>query len=67
MSHDGGPSPMYWVIWMVFRISRIFQVFQVQHGVPVLLEEPGCLQSFSGFQRFECVESIGDPLLVILC
>ena len=38
MSHDGGPSPMYWVIWMVFRISRIFQVFQVQHGVPVLLE-----------------------------
>ena len=38
MSHDGGPSPMYWVIWTVFRISRIFQVFQVQHGVPVLLE-----------------------------
>ena len=65
MSHDGSPSPMYWVIWTVFRISRIFQVFQVQHGVPVLLE---CLQSgFSSFQRFECVESIGDPLLVILC
>ena len=65
MSHDGGPSPMYWVIWMVFRISRIFQVFQVQHGVPVLLEVPA--KWFSSFQRFECVESIGDPLLVILC
>ena len=65
MSHDGGPSPMYWVIWMVFRISRIFQVFQVQHEVPVLLEVPA--KQFSGFQGFECVESIGDPLLVILC
>ena len=65
MSHDGGPSFMYWVIWTVFRISRIFQFFQVQHGVPVL---PAWLQSgFASFQRFECVESIGDPLLVILC
>ena len=64
MSHDGGPSPMYWVIWTVFRISRIFQVFQVQHGVPVLLEVAA--KRFSGFQGFECVESLGDPLLVIL-
>ena len=64
MSHDGGPSPMYWVIWTVFRISRIFQVFQVQHGVPVLLEVAA--KQFSSFQGFECVESIGDPLLVIL-
>ena len=38
MSHDGGPSPMYWVIWSVFRISGIFQVFHGQHGVPVLLQ-----------------------------
>ena len=37
----------------------------MQHGVPVLLEVPA--KRFSGFQRFECVESIGDPLLVILC
>ena len=47
MSHDGGPSPMYWVTWLVFRISRIFQVFCVQHGVPVLLEA-----AFGGFYCF---------------
>ena len=36
----------------------------MQHGVPVLLEVSA--RQFPGFQGFECVESLGDPLLVIL-
>ena len=27
MSHDGGPSPMYWVIWSVFQNLQSFPVF----------------------------------------
>ena len=61
MSHDGGPSPMYWVIWMVFRISRIFQFFQVQHGVPVLPSD-ACKVVFPVFRGL----SVLSPL-VILC
>ena len=52
MSHDGGPSPMYWVIWSVFRISRIFQVFCVQHGVPLLLK--AAFGGFTAFGSFSC-------------
>ena len=37
MSHDGGPSPMYWVIWSVFQNFQNFPGFPgAQHGVPVL-------------------------------
>ena len=66
MSHDGSPSPMYWVTWSVFRISRIFQVFHAQHGVPVL---PGLLEEwFSSFWRFEHGNLVGDlkgdPILI---
>ena len=38
MSHDGGPSPMYWVIWLVFQN---LQTFPGIPGVPVLLQTVG--------------------------
>ena len=38
MSHDGGPSPMYWVFWMVFQNSQTFPGFPGIPGVPELLQ-----------------------------
>ena len=28
MSHDGGPSPMYWVIWSVSEFPEFSRFFQ---------------------------------------
>ena len=66
MSHDGGPSPMYWVIWSVFQNLRSFPVF------------PGATWSSCTawtvsravfqFLRFEYGDSVGDlkgdPILI---
>ena len=38
MSHDGSPSPMYWVIWSVFQNLCTFAGFLGISGVPVLLQ-----------------------------
>ena len=51
MSHDGSPSPMYWVIWSVSESPEFSRFCCVQHGVPVLLIEL-LVERFSGFQGF---------------
>ena len=51
VSHDGGPSPMYWVIWMVSDSPEFSRFCCVQHGVPVLLIEL-LVEWFSSFQGF---------------
>ena len=38
MSHDGSPSPMYWVFWMVFQNIQTFPGFPGIPGVPVLFQ-----------------------------
>ena len=50
VSHDGSPSPMYWVIWSVFQNFWTFPGFHAQHGVPVLLQmvPEGVIQMVSG-------------------
>ena len=38
MSHDGSPSPLYWVIWSVFQNFWTFPAFPGIPEVPVLLQ-----------------------------
>ena len=47
MSHDGSPSPMYWVFWMVFQNGQTFPGFPGIPGVPALLQV--VLGGFRGF------------------
>ena len=58
MSHDGSPSPMYWVIWSVFQNLWRFPVFQVQHGVPVLPVLP--------VEQFSASEGLGTVSLLVI-
>ena len=60
MSHDGGPSPMYWVIWMVFQNLRTFP------GFPGISVVPNCSKWFlGGLDITECnwtqLEESGHP------
>ena len=56
MSHDGSPSPMYWVTWSVSEFPEFSRFFM--HNMEFLY---CCRLFFSGFWRFEYGDLVGDP------